>query len=410
MTVTDLRRKSSDRLGRYYTAHEVGQLLVSQMKTGRPKTIIDLGAGGGALAVAAANRWNESDILTIDVDGKSVEMLGENKQISGRYQHIRVNALDTKLPERIRVFSDSVDVGVCNPPFIMPKWRKDYLEILKSAGFNKIPSVNRYIEAPALFFAQNMRILSDGGQLGIILPDSLISSARYRWFREELLEKYRINKVIRLPRGSFTGTDALAYIITLEKNSPGKNIQLSSFDGTSVADKCLVSKDEAAIRMDGEFHCAGKIERKIGKYKHTLQLDSEAIRRGSFENAIVAKRGCNVLHTKDLLREDLGKWVHLDPIFQETLSRLNSKSAVIAGPGDILIARVGRNLDEKVIGVASGYAYITDCIYRIRVPIKFRSRLLSALSSELGRAWIAANSYGVSARQLPKSALMGFEY
>ena len=48
-----LSRKSSDRLGRYYTDTGIGSLLVNQLGVDSPANVIDLGAGHGVLSMAA---------------------------------------------------------------------------------------------------------------------------------------------------------------------------------------------------------------------------------------------------------------------------------------------------------------------------------------------------------------------
>jgi type I restriction enzyme M protein len=59
---------TSDVLGRYYTNSLVGSLLVSAMKAARPKVVLDLGAGDGALTTAAAKIWNDANYFTVDID------------------------------------------------------------------------------------------------------------------------------------------------------------------------------------------------------------------------------------------------------------------------------------------------------------------------------------------------------
>ena len=79
---------------------------------------------------------------------------------------------------------------------------------------------------------------------------------------------------------------------------------------------------------------------------------------------------------------------------------------VIAEVGDILLARVDRNLHQKIGIVASGAAVLTDCIYRIRLPREARARAFLSLSSETGRADLKALTKGVSARLIGKADLL----
>ena len=81
---------------------------------------------------------------------------------------------------------------------------------------------------------------------------------------------------------------------------------------------------------------------------------------------------------------------------------------ICAEPGDILLARVGRNLEYKIIGVAEGYPVLTDCIYRIRVQEEHKKHVLQQLSSVEGKAWLSSRCYGVSAKQLSKADLLTF--
>lgn len=402
----------SDRLGRYYTAQDVGSLLVSQIDLRTPRHIVDLGAGGGALSMAAAARWADSDIITVDVDGRSREALNRTFAKTGRHHHIRMSALSARLPERLLETAGvasrgGVDAGVCNPPFILPKWRGEYLEILSDAGFESAPTLPGCIEAPAIFLAQNMRVISDGGQLGIILPDSLVSAARYRWLRESLLAKYSVRRVIKLPRYSFKGTDALAHILVLQKKAPDSRfVDLATFVDGCIIEQGAVTFEQASDRMDGDYHNSSKS--RGSRITLKVELGNVAdISRGSVEFSVAKAEGIDVLHTTSISADSLGLWVDLSPSFSSS-SKLLRAGWIRALPGDVLIARVGRNFDAKIIGVNSGDAVLTDCVYRIRVPARYRKRLLQSLSSEDGRTWLRSQAYGVSATQLTKGALLKF--
>ncbi len=73
MPIMQLSRllKTSDPLGRYYTDAQVGALLVQAMKLDQPNTVLDLGAGDGALVGAAAKVWTQSRFITVDIDRKA---------------------------------------------------------------------------------------------------------------------------------------------------------------------------------------------------------------------------------------------------------------------------------------------------------------------------------------------------
>src|SRR5690606_21424758 len=79
-----------------------------------------------------------------------------------------------------------------------------------------------------------------------------------------------------------------------------------------------------------------------------------------------------------------------------------------ASPGDVLVARVGRNLEDKVCRVATGYAYVSDCVFRIRVPGQYSVRVYDALASPRGREYLRAVSRGVGARYLTVESILDF--
>jgi type I restriction enzyme M protein len=131
------------------------------------------------------------------------------------------------------------------------------------------------------------------------------------------------------------------------------------------------------------------------------------IKRGQVENRVARDSGIEALHTTDISIDDVGRWVDLPGRFDLDQNSVVS-SMVIAEPGDILVGRVGRNFDAKIVGVKSGRALLTDCVYRLRCVPHVRNKLLQALTSSEGRLWLRSQAHGVSATQLTKSALLTF--
>jgi type I restriction enzyme M protein len=84
-----------------------------------------------------------------------------------------------------------------------------------------------------------------------------------------------------------------------------------------------------------------------------------------------------------------------------------NEKVVIAEPGDILMARVDRSLHQKIAIVTKGRAAITDCVYRVRVPVEHQKRVFTALRSTHGEQAILSATKGVSARLLGKGTLLG---
>src|SRR5690606_9598743 len=93
------------------------------------------------------------------------------------------------------------------------------------------------ITGELLFLAQNLIALRDGGTLGLIAPDGMLTGKRYAKLRRHLLRKHLVETVIQLPNNAFKDTDAYCFIVILKKNSgPTKRVKLLSYskrDGLS---------------------------------------------------------------------------------------------------------------------------------------------------------------------------------
>jgi type I restriction enzyme M protein len=402
----------SDFLGRYYTKNDIGALLIDQMDVCSPNRILDLGAGSGSLSRAVLERWADVELVTVDVDARAYYHISKLLSPTGavKHKHICADALSNRIPELIAANTQHIDAAVCNPPFIVPKWRKGFAQIVEEAGFANCLSVLSDVDAALLFLAQNLRLLSANATLGIILPDSLISAYKYRLFRRELMDRYTVRKVIQLPRSSFASTDAQAHIIVISKSGyTNGEIPLFKF-GAEFGQRTVisVSTDEGVCRLDYDFHAHRNEHPKAGSKYVPLQDLVEDLRRGTFTSSEAREKMFPVFHTTDMTPSINGTWTDLANFNVEPLVLDSCKADVKAEPGDILIARVGRNLEEKVLGVLKGAPVLTDCIYKLRVRKEFRKLVFAQLSSIRGQAWLASRAYGVSARQLAKMDLLQF--
>lgn len=398
-----------DPLGRYYTVQDISGFLIQQMAHCAPKSVIDLGTGGGALSIAARKQWHGAELLTVDVDEQVRENLikAELSNHLGSHIHFHADVLTADLPKLLGVELGTIDAAVCNPPFIRPKWRNDFANILEDAGLTGIPAISQ-ASADLLFLAQNLRMVRNKGIIGLIVPDGLISSQRYIEVRKTLLKQHQINSVIRLPRNAFIGTDAQAFILILTKGERNTNeIRLHDLSsGGQLSSPLIIDADKAHVRLDYGFN---NIARSGIKKKKSILLNDLIISlsRGSLSRSEADKLGLPIFHTTDFQVQT--ESVHID--FPKNVSRPKTNkhtSYLVAGPGDILIGRVGRNLHEKICIVNRGTAILSDCVYRLRVAPNDREVVLAALTSKFGRTWLSAMAYGVSAKQLTKHDLLQF--
>jgi type I restriction enzyme M protein len=287
----------------------------------------------------------------------------------------------------------------------VPKWRKGFEEILEDAGFSgALPAITT-TDAAILFLAQNLRILSDGGTLGIIVPDSLVCAEKYYEFRKSLLNKYDILEAIQLPRRSFVGTDALAHILVISKQKPSTSlIKVSSL--SSETGKCMtldIERDQAIQRLDYGYHASQFRNAPDSTLLRDVAID---VKRGNFNSAEVRAELSFVLHTTNINNSMYGEWVDFE--IHSSDSDFSRKNVTFAEPGDLIVARVGRNAAGKIIGVAEGRIALSDCLYRLRIKPEYRDHVLRCLSSEFGHHWIKSRAHGVAARHLSKIDLLNF--
>lgn len=411
----DLRRKSisADVWGRYYTAGHVSGALVDALSGVKPKLILELGAGRGALAGAACQKWNSAKCITVDTDQAALEALKSVVSQKVHTHHIH-DALDEELADRIGLSLGSVDLGLCNPPYVRPRWRSSFGRILEDAGLSGALQSIHDAGADLLFIAQNLRLLKPKGKLGLILPDGLMTGEKYRGVREVLLREHRVEKVIQLPRRVFAKTEAQTYLVVLSKQGgETQSVALSQMhvDG-SVVDSLIVSAEDAKLRLDYRYHAtASKTSRAWRGREQSLAIGkiTRDLVRGSIPSNLISGFSWPVFHLGDFPEATKSQKIPCVPSAfiqpRDLLGELE-QGVKIARAGDILIARIGRNLHEKVCLLPRGFCVISDCVFALSVAPEFRSNLLSYLLSEEGRMALEAVSHGVGAKYLSRQDVL----
>ena len=384
-------------LNKFYTRPEVGELLTAALGDISPSRIVDLGAGEGSLSLAVVRRWKDAEVTTVDLDDTCLGELHQRLLDAGVkvHEHRTLDVLDSSMPAELH---DNFDLAVCNPPFYRPAWQRGFADILRAAAFAEAcPSVTD-ATAEVLFFAQNLRLVREGGTIALIVPDGLATGWRARAFRKALVSQHTLESVIQLPPHSFADTEAYCFLLIVRKgkNACDEPVRLSCLrdDGT-VSDAICIRAEEAETRLDWAFHSAAQ---STGGSVFTLRSLSAEIRRGSLSSVERREAAFPVFHTGDF--PALGEPVEF-PACDGDLGQ-----CVVAETGDILMARVDRDLHNKITFVANGHQAITDCIFRIRLPQEQRLKVFKAMTSETGRRRLQAATKGVGARLLGKGDLL----
>lgn len=407
----------SDPWGRYYTSAEVSRSLVERIEVYKPKVVLELGSGSGSLCSAAASRWHDARLVTVDVDRQAQKRLCADKvHADSKHSHFVHDALDEALSDKIGLRLGTVDVAVCNPPYIRPRWRSGFGRILEDAGLSGTLASLRDAGADLLFLAQNLRLLRRNGKLGLILPDGLVTAERFSGVRQALMRQHNVEQVVQLPRGVFKNTEAQTYLAVLSKMAgETEHVKLRQMGQDGQLSAVIeVPQDLAVKRLDYTFHAQPSVQRGRGSLQPiAVGAAVTDVVRGTICSSAIAEFPVPVFHLCDFGEYAGEQAVRIVPkhfSLGKQSARIASRNARLALPGDILLARVGRRLESQLALVVHGPCVISDCIFALRTTDEHRERMYRFFESEAGRRALATSAHGVAARFLSKTNLSEIQF
>lgn len=389
-----------DTLARYYTQEKISTLLVNKLSGNEPQKILELGIGDGSLSMAAFKRWKKASYYGVDIDDDSVYMIKKNLPF------VNINHLDTlnsDISLKLNIHDSSVDIALCNPPYLKYEVSSQDETLFKDV---KLPSCigNKNITTDIIFLAKNLKFLKTGCELGIILPDSVLTNLCFKDLRRDLLQNHNIKTVIQLPDRVFKRTEARTHILVMEKNkSQNQMVEICKADiNGNIIDTLSIENQKLIERMDYDFHLwTASLNRLETNY---ISLDDIIIslNRGNRTKKQLVEMNIEYFHTTNFESQSsffIGKNYSEFP-----------EGLTIAGPGDILIARVGKRCIGKVALVKEGYIPISDCVYRLRVKDSFINDTFFSFTSSYGQNWMDAYAHGVCARSINKVDLIKYKF
>jgi type I restriction-modification system DNA methylase subunit len=369
-------------LNQYYTNNIYGDALVKNLTIASPKTALDLGFGAGDLLCAAKRRWDNLSLIGIDIDKKNILNAETNKIIKA----LELSGFDPSLPNIINDNFGEIDLLISNPPYFSCDLDYNNKKILEAIGLLDCISKNlNKVPAELIFLAQNLRLLTKTGEIGIIVPAGLISGQRWLPVRQFLFEKYDITNIIQLPEASFKKTDAQTFIITLKyKTKELKSIPLSYIDKENVIN---VNISNAVVRADYRFY------KEITTLEHIDKISNEDFEmyRGNKSHNELLKIGNAHIHTTDMPHEP----TKIDIKTNKVNDIKNAKT------NDILIARVGRRCLGRTLYIHSGFVPISDCIIGITPKNEvIGDKIWKKLSSMQCKKYLTNAALGVGAKYI----------
>lgn len=381
-------------LGQYYTSNNISELLLSNISIPFPRKVVELGVGDGSLVRAALGKWEESELIGCDIDPDNISSLKSEFPSIDLYL---LNGLSSNLDKDMKIGLNSIDVAICNPPYLPLKKCEESLAIIRKANLQIDKKIGR-ITSDLVFLCQNLLFLKEGGELGIILPEGFICSHRFSEVRSSLLGNYHVRAIIELPEKVFKKTEAKTFIAVIKKRKKVNykvNLFLANKEGDLVG-KNRVWKRDVMQRMDFSFHTFDSCSEERDCVKTLNDIGAEIFRGAKSKKELELSKS-EFLHTWSLNKELSYK------SFNDCST--HAKSAI---KGDIVISRVGKRCLGRVLVVESGSVPISDCLYVIRVQEKYRVDVVNSFVSENGQQWVVRYSHGVCARVISKCDLVNF--
>ena len=379
----------------YFTPNSAASLLVESW-SGQFNNVLDLSMGHGDLLAAVKDKYSKVQCVGVDIDESCISV-AESRFKNGHFVHM--DALNTQELSNELSLLKPFDGIVSNPPFtLIPNSPLLSHLIYKNLGLN-IGTRNK-IRAELVFLAHSIAYSRKGSTVSTILPLSFMKGASHKDLRSQLLKNHLVTHITKLPANTFKGAEVCTYAITFKAfQGQSNSVQLSEINQhgeyTSMLD---VHASDAVVSMDAMYHEWQRgPESKLPK----LRDFSATIRMGSIRHNTSKDRGIEAFHTTDFSSFPSG-----DVLFHDwSNDAVAIKNLVTAQEGDILVPRVGRNLNKGAIVVA-GQAPITESVIKIQTSKKVQERVFQSLQSPAAKRWREVISSGSCTKMMPVRCML----
>ncbi len=374
----------------YFTAEIYSSALVSVIDINDVNYIIDLGIGDGALSYASLYRWPQANITAFDIDENICKKYTNNAQIKVTKEDVLSDSFGDNVLKKY-------DLAICNPPFSRIKKREYFDYLFEKANLLECKQIKQ-LTADLLFLTINLLLIKANGCCAIILPDGPLTRIDYKPFRKALLKNYRVSKVVELPDKSFRGTEARTHILIIHNQMPIDSfteLSLMGKDGI-ITDSIFLHQNELVYRLDYTYN-KWKLNASTKSSSSNLSI---SIKRGSFMYKELRETNYKYLHSNSYADGECLRFDNFD------YSHLNNK--VVAVAGDIVMCRVGKRCVGKIGYVERGEVLLSDCLYKITVPIAESKRLFKLLCDKSSKEWMQISSHGVCSRVISKTELLEY--
>lgn len=372
--------------GRYPTPAAIANLMACSLPAGG-RSLLELGAGEGALLRAMAEQHPELTALAVEIDGGLAT--GARRAAPG-CRVVVGDVLDHKVQARV-TRAGPYDYVIGNPPYAVAAERDSNPYQMKQWCLD---DPNRGMRLDAFFIALSLSQLRVGGAAGFVLPLAFFTDKTYAGFRERLLARFAQIQVHALPAKLFEGAEvATAICILTGTRSRACKVDVGTADEYGrVRDSMRLTEAEALQRMDHTYHHEMRqLKKELGARAVTLKDIGATVVRGSRTSAEFGHAGVEHLHTTDLPVRGVGRFRY---------SGASNQGFCLAKTGDIVVPRVGTRCLLRQAIVERGATPFTESLYRVRAEPSYRKAILAALEGPIGERWRSLHASGSCAKHL----------
>ncbi|WP_215398414.1 Eco57I restriction-modification methylase domain-containing protein [Rheinheimera oceanensis] len=331
-------------LEQYYTEDQVGERLTSMLPDFAPKTCLELSAGEGALIGQVLKKWPNLAVTTCELDSNNVLKLCQ--RFNGH--HVNINALSPQFETHFGMLIENFDLSISNPPYnwiILDDYIKKILASFSILNFFK----GNKIRSEIVFILQYLRLTKNNGVLAFILPELLIAGTTFAKFREFLFKVCTPLSLAEIKSGSFKGTEARTYILSLAKTPSPIDHKISYIAANGISSTLTLTDLTNGFRDI------------FPKLDPSTKFTNIEISRGTLTGKECKTLNFPFYHTSGFNFNKNQGITRIKP-----LKHAGSK-VVYAEKNNVLIARVGSRVLGNAVFVEDGIYAVSDCVFVIRI-------------------------------------------
>ena len=227
--------------GQFFTPQNAAEALVRMVAPDAKAHVIDPTCGAGGFLVATLKYWNNlnvecdnNSLYGVDKDGYLTRLTKIHLACMGQTTK-NIRCADSLVWDEATLGArdSQYDVVLTNPPFgvniqagtaeTLSKFELAYKYKKTKEGTNtKTHTINESVAPQVVFMEQSVNLVKEGGSIGIVVPESMISNKKYSYVAGYILKTCYIRAIVGMPDELFKtsgkgGTHTKTCLLVLEK-------------------------------------------------------------------------------------------------------------------------------------------------------------------------------------------------